>query len=85
MNFPECKYIKQEKREETEVCDCPKCGGKIIEKKTRRGKIFYGCSNYPKCDAAFWNKPIDRKCPECGNLLTEKGKKIVCSSCDYSE
>ena len=84
-NYPTCKYIKQEEREIKTVCKCPKCGGDIVEKRTRKGKIFYGCSNYPKCDTAFWNKPIDRKCPECGNLLTEKGKKIVCSSCDYSE
>lgn len=84
-NYPKCKYIKQEEREVKNICKCPKCDGDIVEKRTRRGKIFYGCSNYPKCDAAFWNKPIDRKCPECGNLLTEKGKKIVCSSCDYSE
>ena len=84
-NYPKCKYIKQEEREIKTACKCPKCDGNIVEKRTRRGKIFYGCSNYPKCDAAFWNKPIDRKCPECGNLLTEKGKKIVCSSCDYSE
>jgi DNA topoisomerase-1 len=84
-NYPTCKYIKQEERKIITACKCPKCDGDIIEKRTRKGKIFYGCSNYPKCDAAFWNKPIDRKCPECGNLLTEKGKKIVCSSCDYNE
>lgn len=84
-NYPTCKYIKQQEREVKTICKCPKCGGEIVEKRTRKGKIFYGCSNYPKCDAAFWNKPIDRKCPECGNILTEKGKKIVCSSCDYSE
>ena len=84
-NYPKCKYIKQEEREVNVVCKCPKCSSDIVEKRTRRGKIFYGCSNYPKCDFAVWNKPIDRKCPECGNILTEKGKKIVCSSCDYSE
>ena len=64
-NFPECKYIKQEKKEEIEICNCPKCKGKIIEKKTRKGKIFYGCNNYPKCKTAYWDKPIDEKCPEC--------------------
>ena len=84
-NFPECKYIKQEKKEETEVCDCPKCEGKIIEKKTRRGKIFYGCNNYPKCKTAYWDKPIGEKCPECGEMLTEKKNKIKCSSCDYEK
>ena len=84
-NFPECKYIKQEPKEEKEICNCPNCDGKIIEKKTRKGKIFYGCNNYPKCKTAYWDKPINEKCPECGNMLTEKKEKIKCSSCDYTK
>lgn len=56
-NYPECKYIKKEEKEVKEIMDCPKCGGKIIEKKTKRGKIFYGCNNYPKCKYASWDKP----------------------------
>lgn len=84
-NFPECKYIKQEPKEEKEICNCPNCDGKIIEKKTRKGKIFYGCNNYPKCKTAYWDKPINEKCPECGNMLTEKKDKIKCSSCDYTK
>lgn len=85
-NFPECKYIKQEPKEESIICDCPNCEeGKIVEKKSRRGKIFYGCNNYPKCKTAYWDKPIDEKCPECGNMLTEKKDKIKCSSCDYTK
>ena len=84
-NFPECKYIKQEPKEEKEICDCPKCEGKIIEKKTRKGKIFYGCNNYPKCKTAYWDKPTGEKCPECGEMLTEKKDKIKCSSCDYTK
>ena len=83
--FPECKYIKQEKKEETEVCDCPNCEGKIIEKKTRRGKIFYGCNNYPKCKTAYWDKPTGEKCPNCKEMLTEKKNKIKCSNCDYEK
>ena len=75
-NFPECKYIKQEPKETKEICDCPNCDGKIIEKKTRKGKIFYGCNNYPKCKTAYWDKPIGRKCPECEEMLTEKNGKI---------
>ena len=82
-NYPECKYIKTEKEEVKEIMDCPKCSGKIIEKKTRKGKVFYGCNNYPKCDFASWDKPIDRKCPNCNNILVEHGKDIKCSSCDY--
>ena len=56
-NYPTCKYIKKEEKKVVEVCKCPKCDGVIIEKKTKRGKIFYGCSNYPRCDYATWNKP----------------------------
>ncbi len=82
-NFPECKYIKTEEKQEKIICDCPNCDGKIVEKKTRRGKIFYGCNNYPKCKTAYWDKPTGEKCPECGNMLTEKKDQIKCSSCDY--
>ena len=82
-NYPECKYIKQEKKEETEVIDCPHCDGKIIEKKTRKGKIFYGCNHYPDCKTAYWDLPIGQKCPECGEMLVEKNKKIKCSICKY--
>ena len=84
-NFPECKYIKQEPKEEIVICDCPNCDGKIIEKKTRKGKIFYGCNNYPKCKTAYWDKPIGEKCPECGEMLTEKKGTIKCSKCDYTK
>ena len=81
--YPECKYIKKEEKKIIEICDCPKCGNKIIEKKSKRGKVFYGCSNYPKCDYALWDKPTGDVCPKCGSLLVEKKDKIVCSSCDY--
>ena len=85
-NFPACKYIKQEPREEAIVCDCPNCeDGKIIERKSKRGKIFYGCNNYPKCKPAYWDKPTGEKCPECGSMLTEKKDKIKCSSCDFTK
>ena len=84
-NFPECKYIKQEPKEEIVICDCPHCDGKIIEKKTRKGKIFYGCNNYPKCKTAYWDKPTGEKCPECGEMLTEKKGTIKCSKCDYTK
>ncbi len=82
-NYPNCKYIKSEPREEAEICNCPNCEGKIIEKKSRKGKVFYGCNNYPKCKTAYWDMPTGEKCPECGNMLTSKKEKIKCSSCDY--
>ena len=84
-NYPECKYIKKEEVTQKEVCDCPNCGGKIVERKSRKGKIFYGCANYPKCKTAFWDMPIGKKCPECGEMLVTKNEKIKCSSCDYKE
>lgn len=84
--YPECKYIKpKEKQEAKEVCDCPKCGGKIVERKTKRGKIFYGCGNFPKCKVAVWDKPTGELCPECHSLLVQKEDKIKCSSCDYEK
>ncbi|MBQ9013794.1 MAG: type I DNA topoisomerase [Bacilli bacterium] len=85
--YPECKYIKpKEKAPQKEVCDCPKCGGKIVERKTKKGKIFYGCGNFPKCKVAVWDKPVGELCPECHSLLVEtKDKKIKCSACDYEK
>jgi DNA topoisomerase-1 len=84
-NYPTCKYIKsnKEEKEVKEIISCPKCDGKILEKKTKRGKIFYGCSNYPKCDFASWDKPIEEKCPNCNGTLTEKKDRIKCMNCDY--
>ena len=86
-NYPTCKYIKKEKPVQIEIIDCPKCDGKILLKKTRRGKDFYGCSNYPKCDFASWYEPINKFCPKCNSILVKKGKKIACSNseCDFEE
>ena len=69
---------------------CPKCGKEIVQKRSRKGRIFYGCSGYPDCDVVFWNKPIDRTCPKCGSLLMEnttKKYRYKCSNseCDYRE
>lgn len=82
-NYPECKYIKKEEKVKTIICKCPKCDGDIVEKKTRRGKIFYGCDKYPKCDVALWDKPTGEICPECNSLLVEKKDEIKCSNCSY--
>ena len=82
-NYPECKYIKKEEKKIVEIMDCPECGGKIIEKTTRKGKIFYGCNNYPKCSFASWDKPLPDVCPNCGKYLIEKNGKIKCSNCEY--
>jgi len=80
--FPNCKYTESLERPKLGI-KCPQCGlGDIIEKKTRKGKIFYGCSNFPKCDFALWYKPTGEKCPKCGALMVEKGKKTICSNKD---
>jgi DNA topoisomerase-1 len=88
-NYPKCKYIKQEEKEEVpakELIPCPKCGGHIVEKISRRGKVFYGCDNYPKCDQAYWDEPNGEYCPQCGKPLVVHGKRspvTKCSECDY--
>lgn len=82
-NYPTCKYIKP--KETSTICKCPACDGNIVEKHSKRGKVFYGCDNYPKCKMAYWDKPTGETCPECGAMLTEKNKKIKCSSCSYTE
>ena len=84
-NYPTCKYIKKEEKEIIVLAKCPKCGGDIVERRTKRGKTFFGCSNYPKCDYASWYKPTGEICPECNDLLVEKKKEIVCNSCDYKK
>jgi DNA topoisomerase-1 len=86
--YPTCKYVKLK----TTGIRCPKDDGDIVERKSRRGKVFYGCANYPKCDFTLWNKPIAEACPKCDRpFLTEKitkrhGRQLICSNeeCDYS-
>ena len=82
-NYPTCKYIKKEKKEVKEIIKCPKCGGTIVEKTTRKGKVFYGCDNYPKCKVATWDIPTGETCPKCDFLLVDKKGTITCSNCDY--
>ena len=86
-NYPKCKYIKpnENKKEVVEIMGCPHCDGKIIEKTTRKGKIFYGCNNYPKCKTAHWDKPTGELCPNCKDILLESKVGIKCSSCDYTK
>jgi DNA topoisomerase-1 len=70
-NYPECKYIKSEKKD-TGIA-CPEdCDGTLVQRKTRKGKIFYGCSKFPKCKFATWDEPVDQPCPECGRKFVLK-------------
>lgn len=86
----DCKHRKPY-RKSTGVT-CPKCGeGVIVERKSKRGTVFYGCNKYPDCDFVLWNEPTGEKCPTCGNLLVKKvlkkGTVITCSSmkCSYKK
>ncbi|KTD03728.1 type I DNA topoisomerase [Fluoribacter gormanii] len=92
-NYPQCKHMEPiEKPADTGV-ECPKCHeAKILQRKSRKGKIFYSCGNYPKCDYALWNEPINHPCPNCNwPILTVKeskkfGRQILCpqDGCGYS-
>lgn len=82
--YPECRYTERLKKQVEKIgVACPKCGGDLVVKKTHRGKIFYGCANYPACDFAEWNRPIALRCPVCGSLMVMSGKdSAVCTNQD---
>jgi DNA topoisomerase I len=96
--YPDCKYTRSLDPKETGKatgikCPDPDCDGEIVERVSKRGKIFYGCSRFPKCNFAAWDKPIDKPCPECGSkYLVEKSTKkegnfLACpdKKCGYKE
>ena len=82
--FPECKNTKPYL--EKIGVPCPKCGGEVVIKKTKKGRKYYGCENNPECDFMSWQKPSKEKCPVCGGYMVEKGSKLVCANqqCGYS-
>lgn len=82
-NYPDCTYVKKEEKVKKEIMNCPKCDGKIIEKTTKKGKIFYGCSNFPKCNVAVWDMPTGEICSKCGGLIINKNNEKKCSDCNY--
>ncbi|MBC8249267.1 MAG: type I DNA topoisomerase, partial [Anaerolineales bacterium] len=80
-NFPECRNTKSYQIK-TGVA-CPECGGDLVEKRSRKGRIFYGCSSYPECEFATWNQPLPQPCPSCGGLLAAAGKdRAKCVKCE---
>ncbi|SHH42307.1 DNA topoisomerase I [Clostridium collagenovorans DSM 3089] len=88
--YPECENTKPIVKE-LDV-ECPKCGGKILVRKSKKGRQFYGCSNYPNCDYVSWQEPVNKKCPNCETLLVKKSTKtkgdwLQCpnSECNYKE
>jgi DNA topoisomerase-1 len=89
-NYPDCRYVKMK---ETGVT-CPQCGkDRIVERRSRRGKTFYGCAAYPDCDFILWRRPVDKRCPDCNRpYLLERvtkrdGRQLVCDAegCTYVE
>lgn len=87
-NFPDCRNTKPILKEIGVTC--PKCHqGNIVERKSKKRRVFYGCDRFPECDFVSWDKPVERPCPKCDSLLVEKKKKkgtqVVCTKCDYEE
>ncbi|MGM7681713.1 type I DNA topoisomerase [Cytobacillus sp. Hm23] len=87
-NFPDCRNTKPIVKEIG--VQCPKCNkGSIVERKSKKKRVFYGCNLYPECDFVSWDKPIARMCPKCDHMLVEKklkkGMQVQCVNCDYKE
>nr|WP_255695279.1 type I DNA topoisomerase [Salinicoccus sp. ID82-1] len=87
-NFPDCRNTKAIVK--SIGVKCPKCNeGDVVERKSKKNRIFYGCDRYPECDFISWDRPIGRNCPKCEHYLveTKKGKKakVKCTNCDYEE
>ena len=83
--FPECKNTKPYL--EKAGVPCPKCGKDVIIRKTKKGRRYFGCIDYPECDFMSWQKPSTKKCPQCGGYMVEKGNKLACANaeCGYVE
>jgi DNA topoisomerase-1 len=78
--FPKCKNAKPLPI----GVKCPECGGEIVKRRSKKGRTFYGCSNYPDCNFVVWGKPLEQKCPECGGLMVVNGKNgAKCSKCGH--
>jgi DNA topoisomerase-1 len=80
--YPECRYT----RPVGIGVACPRCGGEVVARRTRRGRTFYGCSTYPACTFTSWDRPVDRPCPRCGSLMVLKplrrGPELRCTNAD---
>lgn len=80
--YPDCRNTKP-LLAKTGV-KCPLCGGDIVERRSKKKRLFYGCANYPKCEFALWEKPLPQPCPYCGGILTANGKNAAkCTQCGY--
>ncbi len=83
--FPECRNTKP--LLEKIGISCPKCGKDVVLRKTKKGRKYFGCEDNPNCDFMSWSKPVEKKCPNCGTYMVEKGNKIACAgeTCGYTE
>lgn len=86
--FPDCRNTKPIVKDIGILC--PTCGeGHVVERRSKKGRVFYGCDRYPECDFVSWDKPSNKPCPSCGSLMVEKrtkqGTKLNCTVCDHSE
>ncbi|MCL2475174.1 MAG: type I DNA topoisomerase, partial [Chloroflexi bacterium] len=83
-DYPQCKFTKS--FQISTGVSCPQCGqGEIVEKRSKKSKIFYGCSAYPSCNYALFNKPVATPCPKCNSVMTEFRKKVRCNSCGHTQ
>jgi DNA topoisomerase-1 len=87
--FPDCRNTRNLTTSGGSVntgVQCPECKqGEIVEKKSKKGRVFYSCNRYPDCKFALWDKPLKTACPRCGGLMTLKGKNgVKCTKCDYT-
>ncbi|MBP3329575.1 MAG: type I DNA topoisomerase [Clostridia bacterium] len=82
--YPDCKNTKPFVTKTNATC--PKCGGEVVERRSKKGRVFYGCSKWPECDFVTWDKPTDEKCPECGKSLFKTAgsiKRCLADGCSY--
>ena len=80
--YPDCKYTKSFQKKTGAIC--PQCGGELVERRSKKGRTFYGCSNYPSCNFAVFSRPLPEACPRCGALMTEyRGNQAKCTKCNY--
>lgn len=85
--FPECKNTKPYYEKTGGLC--PKCGGDLVKRTSKKGRTFYSCANYPDCEYMNWDLPVSEKCPQCGQTMFQKGlgkrKKIYCDACGFEK
>ncbi|MGE5264386.1 MAG: DNA topoisomerase, partial [Acidobacteriota bacterium] len=86
--FPKCKNTRNLSASGGSAntgVECPECKqGVIVERKTKKGRVFYSCNRYPECKFALWDKPLKTPCPRCGNLLVQQKNGVKCTRCDYA-